>query len=258
VLLGYTLHDDAIAPDNPVQIDLYWHVPDTIENNYRPLVQLVNLTQTSAWAVSNPIQPAAGETSNYTPDYFARDPHMLHLNDKDTPPFVGQIMIQIFGENGALTLPDGSDKLLLEPIIRVDTDDAEVRKESDYQLGDVASLYCAAIEQQNNQFIIDLFWHIVDESDRELVVMVHGLDEVGNMIENGDGAPFSGNYPSLYWRKGQTLHERRTLPYNPAIKTITIGLYARDTIERLPITDNGTPVPDNRILFSVNRSTCLP
>ena len=258
VLLGYTLHDTSIAPQNPVQIDLYWHSPDGTEINYRPQVQLVNLTETAAWAVSNPLQPYAGETSTFMPDRFAHDPHVLHLNNANTPPYVGRIAVQLFGPDGAIILPDGSDQLLLDPLLRIETDAIAVNQQLDYQLGEIANLMCASIAVDENQFVLDLYWHIIGTTERELVVMVHGLDNSGALIENGDGAPFAGDYPSIFWREGQTLHERRTLPYNPAITNMAISLYTRDTVERLSVTDNGTPVADNQILLPIMENTCSP
>jgi hypothetical protein len=256
VLLGYTLHDDSISPRNPVRIDLYWHSPNGTEANYRPQVQLVNLTQTAAWAVSNPLQPYAGETSTFTPDRFARDPHVLHLNDTDTPPYVGRIVIQLFSPDGAVILSDGSDRLLLDPLIRIETDDTQALKQLDYQLGEIANLVCASIITDNNQFLIDLYWQITGTTERELVVMLHGQDNSDAELENGDGAPFAGDFPSMFWREGQTLHETRTLPYNPAITSIAVSLYTRDTVERLPVTDNGTPVADNQILLPIAENSC--
>ncbi|MDQ7025937.1 MAG: 6-pyruvoyl-tetrahydropterin synthase-related protein [Anaerolineae bacterium] len=256
ILLGYTLHGDSITPNDPIQIDLYWHTPNGTETNYRPQVQLLNLTQSAAWAVSNPLQPYAGETSRFTPDYFARDPHVLRLNNADTPPYVGQIMIQLFSPDGALTLPDGSDKLLLDPLIRIETANTKVNNRFDYQLGDSANLTCASIVADENQFLLDLYWNITGETERELVVMVHGLDESGTLIENGDGAPFGGDYPSILWRDGQTLHETRTLPYNSDIASIAVSLYTRDTTERLSVTDNNTLLPDNQILLPITEYPC--
>jgi hypothetical protein len=256
VLLGYTLHQASIAPGEPLQIDLYWHSPTGTSSNYRPQVQLVNLTQTAAWAVSNPLQPYAGETSTFTPDRFARDPHLLRLNNPQTPPFVGRIMIQLFSPDGALRLADGSDRLLLDPLIRVETPNITVNNQLDYQLGEVAKLYCASITRDENQILLDLYWHITGKTERELVVMVHGLDAAGALLENGDGAPFDGNYPAMLWREGQTLHETRVLPYKPEIERLALGLYTRDTIERLPVTHNNQAVLDNQIMLPLTETSC--
>jgi len=257
-LLGYTLHDDSVSANNPLDIDLYWHVPEQLENNYRPVVQLVNLTQSSAWATSSRLQPAAGEFSTYTPDRFARDPYSLRLFDTDVPSYVGQIMIQVIGDDGALLLPDGSDRLILEPIIQVNAGNPDISSTWDtaYQLGDLVELECAAVNQQGDVFDITLLWETIGETDRELVAMIQGLNAAGELVESGDAPPFAGNYPSYFWHEGQHLYDNHTLTANPDIETIAIGLYTRDTVERLTISRDGEAIANNQIILTPGENSC--
>jgi hypothetical protein len=257
ILLGYTLHNESISLDSPLRIDLYWHLPQSIASNYRPMVQLINLSQSAAWATSSNLQPAAGEFSTFSPERFARDPYALRLIDADTPPYVGQIMIQLVGENGALLLPDGTDRLILPNIIQVHGADAFANlTQTPYQFGDVMQLWCATVSSTEESITVDLTWHTMNPTERELVVMLHGLDEAGNLVIAGDAPPFNGDYPSYFWREGQTLHEVRSLPNQREIKNIAIGLYTRDTVERLSVTQNNQPIPNNQLILSLDSSTC--
>jgi hypothetical protein len=256
-LLGYTLHNESISMDSPLRIDLYWHLPASIETNYRPMVQLINLSQSAAWASSSNLQPAAGEFSTFSPERFARDPYALRLIDPNTPPYVAQIMIQLVGENGALLLPDGSDRLILPNIIQVHGADAFASlTQTPYQFGDVMQLWCATVRNTEETITVDLTWHTMNPTSRELVVMLHGLDEAGNFVVAGDAPPFNGDYPSYFWREGQTLHEVRQLANQREIKQIAIGLYTRDTVERLSLTQANTAIPNNQLTLSLDSSTC--
>ncbi|MCA9913387.1 MAG: hypothetical protein KC496_08550, partial [Anaerolineae bacterium] len=257
-LLGYTLHEDTIRPGEPLQIDLYWHTPEMLENNYQPIVQLVNWTQSAAWAVSAPLQPGAGEFSTFTPDRFARDIHLLELSSDETPPYIGHITVQLQGEEGILLLEDGSERLTLDALVRIDTAEAPAADVLDVRFGDVMQLDCASISQENENYVLDLYWQAIGTTDRDLVVMVHGLDADGEIVTQGDGAPFNGNYPSPLWVAGQHLHEVRTLTASPEITQIAIALYTRDTVERLPATQNEQALPDNRILLPLEETSCSP
>ncbi len=257
-LLGYTLHENTIRPGEPLQLHLYWYTPEMLENNYQPIVQFVNWTQTSAWAVSAPLQPSAGEFSTFSPDRFARDIHLLELSSDEPPPYVGRITVQLRGEDGILHLEDGSERLTLDAVIRIDTSEDRAAEVLDVRFGDVMQLNCASITPVNDQYNIDLHWQTIGTTDRELVVMVHGLDANGDIVTQGDGAPFDENYPSPLWIAGQHLHEVRTLPASPEITQIAIGLYTRDTIERLPATQNTQALPDNRILLPLEENSCSP
>ncbi|MEL6404514.1 MAG: 6-pyruvoyl-tetrahydropterin synthase-related protein [Chloroflexota bacterium] len=256
-LLGYTLHDTAIDANGTLDIDLYWHVPESITGNYRPVVQLVNLTQSEAWATSSRLQPAAGETSTFSPERFARDPYSLRLFSNDIPAYVGQISVQmISSEDGALPLADGSDRLILPDIIQVNTsDDTFPTTDNIAVFGDVAELACVSVEPIDGGFNLTLGWDIVGTTDSELVVMVHGLYE-GNVLANGDGAPFGGNYPSQFWQRGQRLLEQRTLSIDAPIETIAITLYTRDTLERLHTRYADTPLANNQYVVGLGTQTC--
>ena len=260
-LLGYTLHSDHISPTRPLRLDLYWHTPEAIETNYRPVVQLISLTQNEAWAVSQPLDPAAGKTSTFSPDRFARDPHTLRLNSDDVPPYVGQISVQMLDPDGnALTLNDGSNRLLLEPILPVQTADDHAPATLDYQIDEVVRLRCVAIDpatDESNAHEVTLFWQIIDSTRLPLSVMLHGLDERGTLVTTGDAPPFHGAYPPLYWRPGQVLRDTHTLPADPAISQIAVGLYLRESLQRLPIVyANNNPLPNSQILLPLEERTC--
>lgn len=258
-LLGYTLHENTVSQTNPLDIDLYWHIPENIEANYQPVVQLINLTRSDAWATSSRLQPSAGEFSTFTPDRFARDPYSLRLFEGDIPPYVGQISVQLRNADGILPLADGSDRLILEPIIRMDTNTfpLESTRKNVYNLGNVAELNCARIENNDDEhFAITLQWHILEQTDQDLVVMIQGLNENSELVASGDAPPFGGNYPSYYWQENQTLADTHSLTFDPTIETIAVGLYTRDTLQRLDVTRNGEAIANNQILLSLDEQSC--
>jgi hypothetical protein len=68
----------------------------------------------------------------------------------------------------------------------------------------------------------------------------------------------NGDYPPIYWLPGQNLIDAHTLPATPAIKTIAVGLYDSVSGERLPVTQNGQQVGDNRIMLPITQNSCQP
>ena len=61
---------------------------------YRPVVQFVNLPQTAAWAVSQPLNFEGGKIGELMTDKFMSDRHVLKLLP-DVPPYVGRISVQL-------------------------------------------------------------------------------------------------------------------------------------------------------------------
>jgi len=164
-------------------------------------------------------------------------------------------MVQMFDAetDAPLRLPDGSDRLLLDTVIHVDVPAADAIKRLDYTFGNGIELWCKSVEQRGDELDITLYWHAAAEVNQDLTTFVHGLDDSGAIVEQADKPPII-DYPTSYWRRGQTLASHYTLPANPKIQSITVGLYNADT--RLTVTDDGEPLPDNRVILPLLPSDC--
>ncbi|MBN2306016.1 MAG: hypothetical protein JXQ72_16155, partial [Anaerolineae bacterium] len=161
-LLGYTLGNDYTKPDGALTITLYWRPLREITAPLRPRVHLVNLGLSEAWAVSEPFFTHGAVGS--TPDRFFSDRHTLEVYDW-APPYMGRIMVQLLdGITGEpLRLPDGSDHLLLDPVIRVKGSGTPATNRLDTDLGGMVTLRCASIQPEgdpNEQWGIDLYWRV--------------------------------------------------------------------------------------------------
>jgi hypothetical protein len=255
-LLGYTLDQTSVAPDGLLNVMLFWRAQKPLDKEYRPVVQLVNMTTSAAWAVSEPFFPGGGKTSlGYPLDRFASEIHTLRPFP-DTPPYVGRISVQIVdaGSKEPLRLPDGSDRLLLPPLIRINGNGPTLPRALDDRFGDVVELWCANVKPDGDHLNITLGWHANGTPKTDYTAFIHGLDASGNIVKQADAPPLSGNYPTSLWGQGQNLLDTHTLPNDPAIKSIAIGLYTPDG--RLPVSQNGQPVADNRLVVPVEESSC--
>lgn len=256
-LLGYSLDQDSAAPGGLLNVTLYWRALRPLDKEYRPVVQLVNLSQTAAWAVSEPLFPGGGKTTTYTPDRFASDVHALRLYN-DTPPYVGRISVQMVdaGTGEPLKLPDGTDRLLLPALIHVDGTGAELPGVLDYRFDDAVELVCVNVRREGTAINIDLGWHVLKTPAQDVTVFVHGLDGAGNPAQQNDAPPLGLDYPASLWQPGQNLMDHHTLPWDDSVQSVAIGLYTPD--HRLTVTQNGQPVPDDRVILPLDENTCSP
>jgi hypothetical protein len=144
-------------------------------------------------------------------------------------------------------------------VIPVQTADDSAPATLNYNVGDYAILRCAAIVPGDDTHQITLYWDLQSNNRQDVSVMIHGLDANGELMTTGDAPPFNGMYPSPYWRSNQTLRDTHTLPADPDIAQIAIGLYIRETLQRLSVTDEaGNPVPNNQIPLPLERQSCSP
>lgn len=254
-LLGYTLEQTSAAPGGLLNVTLYWRAQRPLDKEYRPVVQLVNLSQTAAWAVSEPLFPGGGKTTTYTPDRFASDVHALRLFP-DTPPYVGRISVQMVdsGTGEPLRLPDGADRLLLPALIRVTGMGAELPRALNYRFDDPVELACAAVRREGDTLHIDLGWRVLQTPEQDVTVFVHGLGADGQPVKQNDAPPLGLDYPASLWQPGQSLLDRHTLPWDDTIEAVAIGLYTPE--QRLTVTHDGQPVPDNRVLLRLDENSC--
>ncbi len=252
-LLGYTLQESTVSPGGWLLIDLYWQPQHAITTSYRSIVQIVNPSLTAAWAVS---ESSAFDVKGFVPSRFFSDSHRLEVYDS-APPYDGRLSVQMVdaATGEPLRLADGSDRLLLDPLIRIRGSGQAVPNRLKYTLGQGIQLRCADVQPQGDQVVIHLYWHVTKPVGQDLTVFVHGLDAQGAMIEQNDGPPLAGDYPSSRWRSGQNLVDRHTLSADPALAAVAVGLYSAD-MDRLPVTQNGAPVPDDAIVLPLEAVTC--
>jgi hypothetical protein len=255
-LLGYTLDTQQVAPNDTFDVMLFWRALEEIDREYRSVVQLVNLSQSEAWAVSQPFFPGGGKTIGYPADRFASEVHRLRVMDT-APSYVGRVLVQmvdsVTGE--PLSLSDGSKYLLLEPLIRVRGSNPPARQDLAYTLGDSVDLWCSSVSEADDGYTVDLIWHVRQPVKEDFTVFVHGLDSAGALVVQADGPPLGGDYPTSLWQYGQVIPDRFILAANNSLAEIRIGFYTRET-GRLPVTKDGRPVGDFITLPRVEQS-CL-
>ncbi|MEL6150625.1 MAG: 6-pyruvoyl-tetrahydropterin synthase-related protein, partial [Chloroflexota bacterium] len=255
-LMGYTLNDTVISQRETLPITLYWlPLRDLVDTHYRPIVQIVNLSVTEQWAVSQPFFPGGGFTSTYTTEQFSSDPHDLRLFDY-AQPHAARIMVQMVdAETGEpLLLPDGSDRVLLDTFIHVDLPQPHVMKRLDYVFNNELSLRCRTITEGDETLEITLYWHAERPISADYTTFVHGLDDTGNIVEQADRPPIP-DYPTSLWRRGQTLETVYTLPANDDIELIAVGLY--DESGRIPVREGSEILPDDRVVLPMLESECI-
>lgn len=259
-LLGYTFNQATVSPGERLEVQLFWRAQRPIDRNYRPVVQLVSPNLAEAWAVSEPLSlsPLLGATTvGMTPERFLSDEHQLAVRD-DAPPYVGRIKVMLLDvEKGeALRLPDGSDTLLLEPLVRVTGANEGAQAGEAYRFGEVIALQCAALAQDDGGISLELYWHVLQAPGEMLHVFVHALDASGGLIAQVDSPPLDGLYPTTAWLPGQTLRDGYRFAADARIETLAVGLYRPQEQTRLPATQNGSRLPNDQIVFPIQPSEC--
>jgi len=85
---------------------------------------------------------------------------------------------------------------------------------------------------------IRLMWHTPQTLNTDYAVFVHALRD-GTRVAQHDGDPAGGYYPTSQWRPGDIVADEHVLvgTWDALRDRVIVGLYRRDTGERLPVVD---------------------
>ncbi len=111
-----------------------------------------------------------------------------------------------------------------------------------------------------DDIVLDLSWQVLTGAQRaDFTVFVHLIGPDGQLWAQADGYPIQGLSPFWLWEPGQTLYDRRYLPWPtdgpPGLYRIAVGVYDRATGERVAaFASSGERFPEDRpILLSVEQ-----
>lgn len=256
-LLGYTVASDFISENEPLDIRLYWQLEAAPETEYEPVAQLVDLTVSSAWAVSQPQNFEGGSLSNLAPGQFMSDGHRLKLLEH-APAYVGRISVQLIRKDGAgsfAELPDGSNRYVLPELIKILRPGEPFSGQSRaIDFGGFLTLRCIETMRGADEFTGTLHWEVLKQPARDFHYFVHGINERGDVLAQNDSEPLAGKYPMSHWRAGQHITSGISLRIVDGLAQVAFGLYDPANGLRLPVSVDGEAA--DRILLTPDDSAC--
>jgi uncharacterized membrane protein len=96
---------------------------------------------------------------------------------------------------------------------------------------------------------VTLYWRALAPMDRDYTVFVHLVGPDGQIVAQHDGQPWwEVSLPTSTWGLGEELRDRHRLNLAPDLApgtySLQVGAYYWETLERLPLVENGAPVGD--------------
>lgn len=256
-LLGYTLASDFVSEAEPLDVRLYWGLEAPPPAEYQPVVQLVDLTVSGAWGVSQPLNFEGGSLADLAPGQFMSDGHRLKLLDH-APDYVGRISVQLIRKDepdSFAELPDGSDRYLLPDLITIIRPyKAFGGRSRAIDFGGFATLHCIEMTRTADELLGTLQWEVKKQPARDFHQFVHGLNEGEDVLTQSDGEPLAGLYPMSHWRVGQHLTSRFSLRKIDGVAQVAFGLYEPVGGERVPVLRDGERA--DRILLELEDVSC--
>ncbi|GIV75550.1 glycosyltransferase family 39 protein [Caldilinea sp.] len=267
------LHGVEIEPlytGQVAEVTLYWEALRQVEQNYTVSLQVL-IPTSPFWTVSDQQHsyPGAGLSPTQrwqAGDWYADRYQIVPGTDLNGPTraLLGVWLLEDVGENKApLRVLRGSQiydpPIVSEAVIRPQEPLqplAEHLLAEPAQFGDVAALigvewlFAASVPDEITGVV--LWWKALDANPVDYTVFVHAADANGALLAQNDGPPNLGLSPTRLWAPGDVIRdERRFAEPIPVGCELLVGLYAPQTLERLPAYVDGT-----RLLDDAVRLTC--
>jgi hypothetical protein len=240
-----------------LEIRLYWQAASASNFEYQPAVQLLDVTGSKVWAVSQPLNFEGGKISALAPGQFMSDGHTLKLFD-DVPNYVGRISVQLIrkDEGGARAeAPDGSNRIMLPEVIQIHgPTQAFGGKSREIRFGDVLTLHCLETSRSADEFAGILHWEVLERPALDYHQFVHGMDAEGVLVAQNDGEPLDGAYPTSHWRQAEHIQSKFSLQLVEGVSQIAYGLYHPLDGKRLPVVVDGKTL--DRITLAPENAPC--
>ena len=101
---------------------------------------------------------------------------------------------------------------------------------------------------------VTFYWQALAEPESDAMVFVHLVNGAGEIVSQVDAVPAGGTRPASGWRAGEVITDSHRLPIPgdlpPGEYRVYAGLYEPGSGARPPVTLDGAPQPDNRVLLA--------
>ncbi len=262
-LVGYDLDQDYYRPGDVVHLSLYFKIPTYLA---QPVGVSIHLLNTDFESIAN--TNVRLQTDAWGSGQVVRQMISLRLPDDLTTPVSDYIQLAVYAFTDGYptqtinTELSNSDIRLLTPDTLILTEVSIMAPESgvllsqsaDYQIGDTFSLSSYDLPDIAAGPVLEVSfqWTVEATPTLNATQFVHLINPSNNQLVVGfDSMPFDGRFPTTAWIVGTHLvdHWQLALPddLRPGDYQVSTGFYDPLSNERLPVTQDGKPVPNNLI-----------
>ena len=234
-------------------VTLYWGARQPITQSYRVLIEAVDMDGKiigSTYAL-----PYGGRfaTQRWQPGAYFRDEYLLTIAP-DAPHGPARIQLslpRLYPSEGRARIDGAPWPFFLVDRVKVRASSAPTTAPNSLPLATFGELLrLDAVHFTSGK--VTFFWTVLRAPDKDYTLFVHVLNADGELVEQRDGQPFEGEYPTSLWDAGERVRDVRTVALPPTARHLRIGWYDHRTGQRLLAqTTSGQPWPDSAVLIEL-------
>ena len=259
-LLGYELGSDSVDLGDRLSIRLYWLARKRMSENYTFYLHVHGREQQRLGGIDT--YPGGGSypTSMWLPGEVVCEEYAIPIVDDGLVPVAASLCVGVYdrvsGEHLVALDALGRDighnpKIARVRVAAPGTPLFEPENSLGVNFGDQIMLvgydFAQATDEGSEAWQITLYWRPLSWIATDYTVFLHLVDGKGQMVDQIDAQPLSGEYPTSYWQVAETVRDPYHFPLPEDLAAgdygLHIGLYDLATSARLPVT-KGEPGAD--------------
>ena len=251
-LVGYSYAAEELAPGGEFDITLYWRSDAPLAEDYSVFVHLVDeLGIVQAQSDSYPAQ-GGRPTSDWQPGTIVADEHRVRL--PETLPAPGNLRVEAgmyrYADGQRLPTAQG-DSVALGSVKTVAlTSPTGISNPMRAVFGDKIALTGYSLDRRSlkpgESFQLDLWWEGLTRMAQDYKVFIHLMLPPDAVWAQQDRQPQDGAARTSTWEPGQVVRDQYTLTVPPdappGIYDVAVGLYDKDTYDRLQFNNDDLPI----------------
>jgi hypothetical protein len=256
-LVGYSYAAEQLVPGGQFDITLYWRGDAPLARDYSVFVHLVDeLGIVQAQSDSYPAQ-GSRPTSGWQPWSVVVDRHRLQLPPTLPAPGTLRIETGMYDHAGGERLPtaQGDNLVLGEVDTAALSSPSGIPNPMRVEFGDKIALTGYSVDRRSlrpgESMQLSLWWQGLARMEQDYVVFVHLMLPPDAVWAQHDRQPQDGAARTSTWQVGRVVQDDYTLTIPedapPGIYDIAVGIYDKDSFERLAVNAGDRPVVVARV-----------
>jgi hypothetical protein len=252
--LGYDLDRDVVQAGERVRLTLYWQALQKLGEDYNVFVHLdaPPYGTTSLAADNDPPGDAQAQidipTTHWEVDSYVRDEHRFVV-PAELPAIRYALRVGLYDPSSGESLGEAIPLQEIQVLPAHPIRPSAVPNPLQFRLGDRIELLGYELESGPS---LTLYWRATEPAAQDYTIFVHAVARDGALLDQRDGPPLEGTYPTSAWWPGQIVADRRQIPLPPGTDRLLVGLYDLASQQRLPAYGaDGQRLPNDAIPLPV-------
>ncbi len=251
-LVGYSYAPEQLLPGAEFDITLYWRSDAPLAEDYSVFVHLVDeLGIVQAQSDSYPAQ-GSRPTSEWLPGAVIVDEH--HVQLPQTMPAPGSLRVEAgmyrYADGKRLPAAQGRASRWAASSTAPLTSSAGIPDPMHAVFGDKIALIGYSLDRRRlrpgDTLQLDLWWEGLARMAEDYKVFVHLMLPPDAVWAQQDRQPQDGAARTSTWEPGEAVQDQYTLSIPPdappGIYDVAVGLYNKDTYDRLQLNNDDLPI----------------